>query len=385
MKTRGRSMADLADSIDRLAIAETGLDGQADASISKRKPRSRREQQLTSGDKTFNKDGRTVQTHRLRALEQTSNADLAIKGNNGLSQAGHRLLRHGSAPGNVLQPQNHTDPAIQFWDSIKRAQHKHKYNTRSMGDRQHTDAKRHVRPQPSPTEAYMALANETSQRLDKPRRLLIILDLNGTLGCKSKTGGSFVHRMDVAKFLRYTVTNHIVMIWSSAQAHNVQKRCANLFGEVGLPMPAIIWDRSHFKLSAEHFEANVQLYKELWRVWEDPQVQAAAKDSVFDQTNTILIDDTALKAAGQPFNLLEVDELVRDKVEFGELGQVVAYLEQAKYQSNVSAYMKVNRFVLDPGATPYTWPGDGPGDQEVSQQGMADSDGEQGGVELNAR
>lgn len=59
----------------------------------------------------------------------------------------------------------------------------------------------------------------------------------------------------------------------------------------------------------------------------------------WDQTNTILIDDSSLKASAHPFNLLEVPEFVGGKEE-GVLEDVREYIEIAMREGNVSSWMR---------------------------------------------
>lgn len=238
-------------------------------------------------------------------------------------------------------------------------------------------------PRPQPTQAYLAQADASTVRLPEPRPLLIILDLNGTILRKSSRS-NFVKRMFAIEFLKYVTTRHTVMIWSSARPETVSKRCVQLFEEAGLPVPQLVWDRSHFNLSRHHYDANPQLYKELGKVWQHPNVKAASEGVVFDQTNTILIDDTEEKAAAEPYNLLKVDEFVSGKKEYGELRQVATYLEEARFQSNVSAYLKQTPFVLDPAAPEHDWTAvDGaPTEQILLSPRSPIEDDEEGGVPL---
>ena len=72
------------------------------------------------------------------------------------------------------------------------------------------------------------------------------------------------------------------------------------------------------------------------------------------QYNTLLIDDSVLKASAQPFNHIEVPEYGKGdgKEETGDvangvLAQVIRYLEAARYWSNVSAFVRERRFEVN--------------------------------------
>jgi hypothetical protein len=125
-----------------------------------------------------------------------------------------------------------------------------------------------------------------------------------------------------------------------------------------------IWSRDHLRLGV-HFNAKVQVYKQLPWLWEDAEVQASfpsAADKPFqvedgwkepppaakwDQSNTVLLDDSVDKAASEPYNLVQVDEFTKETKLDGDdvLSRVVAYLEDMKWEADVSAAMRVRPFV----------------------------------------
>lgn len=124
------------------------------------------------------------------------------------------------------------------------------------------------------------------------------------------------------------------------------------------------------------FERKVLTIKDLEFVWEDiarekarksktastgtastaaaagkPSNRGKAKDDVvFDQTNTVLIDDSTHKIQLQPYNGLTLKDFDEDLAMAGtdnELLKVKLYLERLVYQSNVSAYMRLHPFSSD--------------------------------------
>lgn len=124
-----------------------------------------------------------------------------------------------------------------------------------------------------------------------------------------------------------------------------------------------IWSRDHLRLGV-HFNAKVQVYKQLTWLWEDPEVQASFSTSVdvpfrvedgwkeppqakWDQSNTVLLDDSIDKAASEPHNLIQVDEFTKETKLDGDdvLGHVLAYLESLKWEADVSATMRQRPFV----------------------------------------
>lgn len=118
------------------------------------------------------------------------------------------------------------------------------------------------------------------------------------------------------------------------------------------------WDRDTFGLTHQQYTARVQVYKRLDRIWDSsgplgylhPDSQ---KGVVWDQRNTVLIDDSALKASAQPHNLLEVPELTEEKADSPDvLVQVIRYLEKLKMYDDVSSYIRETPFrTYEDGAT----------------------------------
>lgn len=188
--------------------------------------------------------------------------------------------------------------------------------------------------------------------MEKPRRLLVILDLNGTLLHRTRIGtATFTARPRVHEFLHYLFSNHDVMVWSSAMPENVRKMCAKLITPAQDEKLVALWARDKLRLPPKSYRQKVQVYKQLAWVWHDPAVQAANPDDVdyWCQENTVLIDDSMLKAASEPFNIVQLEEFEakHEQMQSDVLGQVVKYLEVLRLQRNVSSYMRTKPFVYD--------------------------------------
>ncbi|RMY91514.1 hypothetical protein D0862_09704 [Hortaea werneckii] len=214
-------------------------------------------------------------------------------------------------------------------------------------------------PRPIPTFNYVKTANEESKTLDKPRPLLIILDLNGTLLFRKSRGASFVGRPKVQEFLQYLLAKHKVMVWSSATPTNVELMCDKLFAPHQKDKLVGIWGRDTLHLSPTQYNQKVQVYKQLRWAWGDHIVASSAPPLTgeWDQENTVLIDDSEEKAASEPYNLLKIDEYegTAEQDELDVLGQVVEYLQKLSRQSNVSAYMREHPFQFDKDAPAFNW------------------------------
>ena len=207
---------------------------------------------------------------------------------------------------------------------------------------------------PQPTAAYLQQAATSPTEAPTPQTLLIILDLNGTL-CERTRSGDVHHRPGLAPFLKYCLQNHKVMIWSSARGYNVTRVCSLLFSDVQRQKLVARWGRETLGLSAAEFGEKVQVYKRLHVLWAAETVQQshpqAGEGGTWDQRNTVLIDDSEEKAASEPFNHLAIPEYstARNRVErkAPALVKVVEYLEQARRYSDVSTFIQIKRFAIE--------------------------------------
>lgn len=113
----------------------------------------------------------------------------------------------------------------------------------------------------------------------------------------------------------------------------------------------MIWARDRFGLDANDYDARVQCYKRLTRVWADPAVQASCpvQDGKWDQSNTVLVDDSLEKGRSEPFNILPLPEFSGPENEPADvLPQVHDYLNTLCTQSDISSFMRRNQFRLNP-------------------------------------
>jgi hypothetical protein len=201
---------------------------------------------------------------------------------------------------------------------------------------------------PAATLQYLNQASLRPEEVPSKRPLLIILDLNGTLIHRKvrKFPPKFTKRAGLDYFLAALVKNYKVMVWSSSQPPTVYAVCDQLFPGAMHDELVALWGRDKFGLTDRQYNNKIQVYKELHKVWADPNIQGAfpgneelktnpvistekaaneaarnralrsnvqkaAKLPVgqrWDQTNTILIDDSKLKALSEPFNILEIPE-----------------------------------------------------------------------------
>ena len=209
---------------------------------------------------------------------------------------------------------------------------------------------------PKPTENYLHQASLEPCQLSKRQRLLLVLDLNGTLLERKRATKTCWLRPQLNVFIRYCLDNHSVMVWSSAKPPNVDLMCSKIFTGEDRSKVLKEWGRDRLGLSEKEYWTKVQCYKRLETVWNDEGVQSLHPQSTsgghWDQSNTVLIDDSALKASAQPYNHIEIPEFIRssgvNEDEAKILVHVMSYLEDARWWDDVSKFMKKTRFSIAP-------------------------------------
>ncbi|KAJ6134218.1 hypothetical protein N7523_000540 [Penicillium sp. IBT 18751x] len=204
---------------------------------------------------------------------------------------------------------------------------------------------------PVPDKAYMETASKVPRRRNSPRPLLVILDLNGTLILRKhkRLPPSFARRHGLGEFLEELTRKHSVMVWSSSKPQTVNAICERLFPGDKAKTLVAQWGRDKFGLTSVQYNSKLQVYKELHKVWRDRQVQSTYPDHnptdsefpsshCWDQSNTILIDDSKLKALSEPYNILEIPEFTNNpSIDESTLFQkVLARLEYLSYYDDVS-------------------------------------------------
>lgn len=170
-----------------------------------------------------------------------------------------------------------------------------------------------------------------------PQRLLLILDLNGVLIFRPSGKGkpqSFRTRPGLQDFLDYCFTNHRVMVWTSTRKANADAIVAKLFSPEQRQSLLAIWTREDFRLSQADFNARTQVFKRLSWVWEHPVLNPA---EAWDASNTLLLDDSVLKAAAEPWNLVHVPEWEGKDLQDAHLLRVVQKVERLAMTNNVAA------------------------------------------------
>ena len=200
---------------------------------------------------------------------------------------------------------------------------------------------------PEPTEKYLAQASSQPRLLPSRQPLLVILDLNGTLIYRNAANPySFLLRQASRPFLCSILEKYKVMIWSSARPQTVNTISSGIFTGDQKKTLVAEWGRDKFGLTPAQYKEKVQVYKRLDTVWNDDAIQASYPKytgngkTLWDQSNTVLIDDSPLKAAAQPFNIMQVPEYAGGNEPCDVLGEVAKKLDTLASFDDVSKVMR---------------------------------------------
>ncbi|KAI4208068.1 MAG: hypothetical protein LQ346_000232 [Caloplaca aetnensis] len=214
-------------------------------------------------------------------------------------------------------------------------------------------------PVPVPDPAYITLSAVPAIQLPYPQPLLVVLDLNGTLLYRPVASSHHKPRPSLQLFLTHCLANYSLLIWSSATPHNVRTICSRIFTSAERKTLLGEWARDTLDLTPEQYAAKVQVFKRLDRIWNNDSMQRAhpryLNGGRWSQENTLLLDDSALKASAQPYNAVVVPEFAKGdsiaKQNNGPdvLGQVVSYLETARTHNDVSSFVRKRPFKVNDG------------------------------------
>lgn len=203
---------------------------------------------------------------------------------------------------------------------------------------------------PEPTPAYLLRASLLPQVFPEPQPVLVVIDLNGTLVHRPtrRNPHNIVARPHARLFLKYCIETFRVVIWSSARPGNVRTMCERLLDPLQLQRVIAIWGRDRFGLSAEDYNQRTQCYKRLTQLWADPTIAAAhPSGGVWNQGNTVLIDDSVEKARSEPYNAITLPEYVGKRENPPVLPLVHDYLNLLAWHADISTYIRTHPFQAD--------------------------------------
>ncbi|TQE01561.1 hypothetical protein C1H46_012791 [Malus baccata] len=197
------------------------------------------------------------------------------------------------------------------------------------------------------------------------KKKLLILDVNGLLAdivqlvseqYKLYRPDTTISRKSVFKrpccdsFLQFCFDNFNVGVWSSRTEKNVEMVVDYLWGDSRKKL-LFCWNQSHCtttKFNTLDNEEKPLVLKELKKLWEkhDPDLPWARGE--FNETNTLLVDDSPYKALCNPENtaIFPYPFRFKDRRDrsLGEGGDIRYYLERLVEAQNVQEYVKQHPF-----------------------------------------
>ncbi|XP_057546465.1 uncharacterized protein LOC130825321 [Amaranthus tricolor] len=194
------------------------------------------------------------------------------------------------------------------------------------------------------------------------RKKLLILDINGILadivypppkGYKADTkiaGRAVFTRPFCSDFLKFCLERFNVAIWSSRSRKIIERLINYLLGDMKDQL-IFSWDlsyctESNFRTLENRHKALV--FKELRKVWEIYDPELPWKKGEFNESNTLLLDDTPYKALlNPPYTAIfpySYDFKDRADDAIGPGGKIRAYLEELAMADNVQEYIEQHPF-----------------------------------------
>ena len=175
---------------------------------------------------------------------------------------------------------------------------------------------------PEPTQDYLLTTSIPPHRLETPNTKLLILDLNGTLLYRRRhpdkdrnqdmrqSSKKPLLRPHLAEFINYIFRHFKIMFWSSATLRNVHAMISAVTTESQRSQILTIWDRSSLGLSPSAYRKKSVTFKDLNKIFTDKTLRVKGG---WDVSNTILLDDSVIKASNQPYNHVCVPEFFVDR------------------------------------------------------------------------
>ncbi|KAL3636546.1 hypothetical protein CASFOL_018845 [Castilleja foliolosa] len=195
------------------------------------------------------------------------------------------------------------------------------------------------------------------------RRKLLVLDLNGLLAdivmpppkhCRGDTrisGREIFKRPFYDDFLQFCFENFDVGIWSSRSKRIICRVVDYLLGDLKSKL-LFCWDLSHTTQTGVKTLENRHkplVCKELRKIWESEYPNCSWKKGDYNESNTLLLDDSPYKALLNPMHtaIFPHSYSFMDKNEDNSLspgGDLRVYLEGLLASENVQKYVEQHPF-----------------------------------------
>ncbi|EEB08957.1 NLI interacting factor family phosphatase [Schizosaccharomyces japonicus yFS275] len=197
---------------------------------------------------------------------------------------------------------------------------------------------------PSPTLLY--LSNCKLQHLNfVDKRKLLVLDLNGSLLYRPPPRHLTkpIPRPGVKNFLKFAFANFNIVVWSSAQSHNIQKMMHAVMNKEQRKQVLLCMTREDVDFEEGDRNTKIQTYKNLTKVWQQLKKDKDDNPAAWNQFNTVIVDDSAIKCCAQPYNLLQLSDFQpspTEKTKDFALVCAIRYLKHLKRIPNVCDYIR---------------------------------------------
>ncbi|KZV45617.1 putative C-terminal domain small phosphatase-like [Dorcoceras hygrometricum] len=219
---------------------------------------------------------------------------------------------------------------------------------------------------PSDVKEAEFLSKELGEYPSRPpstnRRKLLVLDVNGLLAYivmpppKDRKADINILRRAVFKrpfcddFLNFCFQNFDVGIWSSRAKEVINRIVDYLLGNRKQKL-LFCWNMSHSTQTGFKTLENIHkplVFKELRRIWENDGPEFSWKKGQYDESNTLLIDDSPYKALLNPLHTAIFPHPYhyedKDDNSLGPGGHIRVYLEGLLKSENVQEYVKLHPF-----------------------------------------
>ncbi|XP_022884168.1 uncharacterized protein LOC111400928 [Olea europaea var. sylvestris] len=219
----------------------------------------------------------------------------------------------------------------------------------------------------SPSLKQDDLANDSSPYLEiapvaSVRRKLLVLDVNGLLAdilmpaptdCIADThilGRAVFRRPFCDDFLKFCFENFDVAIWSSRSKKIIEKVVNYLLGDLQHKL-LFCWDISQSTQTGFKTLENMHkplVMKELKKIWEKDDPNFPWEKGYYNESNTLLLDDSPYKALLNPphTTIFPYSYRYKDKSDnsLGPGGNLRVYLEDMLKCDNVKKYVEQHPF-----------------------------------------
>ncbi|CAN7089521.1 unnamed protein product [Brassica rapa subsp. narinosa] len=193
------------------------------------------------------------------------------------------------------------------------------------------------------------------------RRKLLVLDLNGLLAdivspladCKADINigrRAIFRRPFCEEFLKFCFDKFEVGIWSSRKKNNVDRITEFLLGDMKRKL-LFCWDMSYCAtttLGSLENRHKYVVFKDLNQLWEKHDSRLPWQKGDYNETNTVLLDDSPYKALlNPPYTAIfphSYSHQNKSDTSLGNGGDLRLHLEKLVEAENVQDFIKKNPF-----------------------------------------